>query len=390
MNNEERKYFVATWLSSVIFDYYVTKGIPQDKQQIKECNEYFYKKYPEVSQRTIRRSTQAIRENNYRLEMSQSHYTVEPAGSIVPGQYSKKREYIERMKELIARCKREHRLIRLANVQDGHREHADPALLDLVLMVLQDFDPDYVPMMCDMVDNSLFAPYIHGEKYYLNAGGMNISQAMLAFEEDTLDYARCISAITRPETIKPTWLGNHEAWILRFLNDQKFAAGYFFDNFFAKLAKYDVLWTEGDTHIELPVTDNVIALHGWTSRSGSYGATANGYLNHYGGTLSGFAGHSHRQETVWSKPHPNTGGQNFWNICGTLGTVRPDYLQHRFTGHVQGFSLAYLAPEGNLGHSIQDVRIQYRDGYYECNVSGKFYRNQATKEPEFLNPFVES
>lgn len=393
----DKKVFVGDWLVGTIQNYHRDHGVPASNTEINRLHKFLYRTYPEISQRTLRQAALAVREDNYRTKLVSGHYMAMPSYGIVPKRFSKKAEYIERMKELIAQCAHNRRRIRVANVQDGHREHSDPALWDLMLMVMEDFDPDYVPMMCDMVDNTLFADYTHGTSYY-QAGVKTedgepedspTSKAMIAFEEGVLDYACAVRQIVRKETITPTWLGNHEVWILRYLHQNEHGLGYFFENFFPKIAKYDVLWTDGDTHKELPITDNVIAIHGWASRNSYPGATAVAYMRQYDSNLSVFAGHSHRQETIWTRPHPHTGGQNFINICGTLGDLRAAYAQYGYSGHNWGFSLAEIMPHGNIGHSITDVRVYYREGFYECNYNGKLYRNRATKEPNFVNPFRE-
>lgn len=389
------KIFVSEWLVNEVSAYYAEYGVPDTAQKIKRANEYFYRKYPEVSQRTIRTATYAVRVNEYRIVSTQPHYMAMPVSGIVPAQFSDYNEYIERMKGLITKCASSHRRIRVANIQDGHRETADPAVFNLVLKVLDDFDPDYVPQMCDMVDNTLFAPYTHGTSYMQsnisitgdNSGMSAVSHAMKAFEFGSLEWARNVREVVRKETLLPVWLGNHEVWILRYLQERQEAAGYFFENFFGKLKALDVLWTEGDTRKELPLTDNVFAIHGWASGN-QPGATAMKYMRHYDSQISLFAGHSHRQETLWSKPNINTGGQNFINICGTLGTTRPDYRQQGYTGHNLGFSLAWIAPEGNIGHTVEDIRIGYANGYYRCYYNGELYQEKATREPEFTNPFT--
>jgi hypothetical protein len=387
-------YFVAPWLAQEIKAYYQLHGLPTTPQQVEACNQYFYRQHPQTSQRTLRKATQAVRQNRYRTELSSPHYTAMPTTGIVPLKYSQYDEYIEQMRELLRRCQKEQRPLRLMNIQDGHKEQSDPALWDLVLLIMQDFNPDYVPIMADMVDNTLLAPKMHGTSYYQVSVDLpstfdessSTSRAMIAFEEATLDWLNAINQVTGPETIKPAWLGNHEIWLLRYLHDNPEASGYFFKHFFERLRTAGGLWVEGDTRKELPVTNNVIAVHGWTVKGGNYGSTANGYLQQYGNHLSVFAGHTHRQETVWGKPHPYTGGRNFVNVCGTLATLRPAYRQHAYTGHNYGFTLAYLAPSGNVGHHLVDVMIYRVNDWYEARVGTSLYRMKATVAEDYGNP----
>ena len=155
------KVFVSDWLVAEVKNYYEQNGVPVSQADIRRCNRHFYHKYPEMAQRTLRNATKAVREENYRTDMVQNHFIALPSQSIVPDEYSDYDKYISLMKEIIARCKRDGTRIKLANIQDLHLEHlTDSSILNLVFQVISDFDPDYVPVLADLIDNSLLQSVI--------------------------------------------------------------------------------------------------------------------------------------------------------------------------------------------------------------------------------------
>lgn len=382
--------FVSKWLAAEVNKYHDRFGIPETKKEIIKQNRHFYKKYPEMAKRTLRTATKAVRDGDFKTDLTNNHYVAMPVDSIVPDRFSDEEKYIELMKDIIAKCKKDGTRIRLANVQDLHLENVEEtAILNLLFQVLQDFDPHYVPVLADLVDNKLLQSVVHGQSIseYEN---LYDGDPQTYFEEATCWYLDSLNEVA-PNAIKPSWLGNHEWWLLRFFVKTGMNPTYFLNNFMEKFKARGGLWLCGDKKTEVHITDNVMGVHGWLARTSNYGSTANGYKKHYGNYKSIFAGHSHRPETVWTRPHPDTQGRNFVNITGTLGSIRPAYQKGRYVGHVQQFNLARLAPTGNLGHEIIEVPIHYdpTKEIYFCYVEGKRYEEEATHEPTWLNPFRE-
>lgn len=93
-------------------------------------------------------------------------------------------------------------------------------------------------------------------------------------------------------------------------------------------------------------------------------------------------------EWVQSKPDPDTGLKTFVAICGTLGNIRPEYMRGRYIGHVWGFNCISIPPSGR-GGVPENVDIWLEDEYYQCQWRGKLYRERATRDWEWLNPFRE-
>ena len=378
--------FVPDWLATAIKQYFSKNGTPRSRNEIAETNKYFYLKYPSVSKRSLREATKAIREGDYRTDLKQGHHFNKQIKPIVPEKWSQLDQYYDLMKGFIKKNKP----IRIANVQDGHVEQADPALHKLAMQLIQNFQPHVFPVMADAADNTAFAAAIHGKKYYqMEVEKGDIGGAAEIFEQITFDYIDNFSEVLPSYCIKPVVLGNHEAWILRYLADNAEGfASYFLNKFMPALQERDVLWTEGDKLEELWLTDSALAIHGNKARNSYHGATANAYMKHYAENLSILSGHSHRQETVWSKPHPVTGGRHFSNITGTLSDVRRAYMRYRYSGHNPGISLIELAPSGNVGHVVDDVEFYYKQGYWVARWRGEDYVERATKKPPMLNPFV--
>lgn len=399
--------YIPSWLEAKIKSLVDTVRLDHpsaERGTIKiKVNKKLYSLYPRIAQRTLRSYTSAIvKGENYRTELIKPHYTNGQFQDtpLIPQSYSQRDEYVARMKNLIASKP----VIKLANVQDVHIETANPAVLNLVLNLLEEWKPDWVPAMCDVVDNSLFSNYNHGRSvaqlgvrfiphkddkvlYPMYTEG-HTAFAQLVFEQASLEWITSLQTIA-PKAVIPCLLGNHEDWAFRFLTESVEVSGSVLGNFMSKLQATSALWVDGDKNRILPVTDNVVALHGWSIRGGNYGANANNYLRFYEG-MSILAGHSHRPETVWSKPGFNYGGRNFANITGTLGVIRPGYTNHEHRGHVQSISLVEAASKGNLGHRVTDVPILYDwgRGVYYALLHNKRYE-EAGDPPFEANPFAE-
>ena len=268
------KVFVSDWLVAEINAYHQEHGVPVSQSDIRKCNRHFYYKYSEMAQRTLRNATKAVREQNYRTDMVQNHFTALPSESIIPDKYSDYDKYIGLMKDIIARCKAEGRRIKLVNAQDLHLEHVtDNAILNLLFQVISDFDPDYIPVLADLIDNTLLQKVIHGA----NIAEVDVQSDLdpqSFFQEATFWYLDALNSVA-PKAIKPTWMGNHEWWLLRYFLTSGTSPAYFLRYFMQGFKERGGLWLEGDKRTEIPVTDNVIGIHGWLARTATYGSTAN-------------------------------------------------------------------------------------------------------------------
>ena len=362
---------------------------------LNELNQYLYAKFPNVSKRTLRRYTRAYRDSQYTTELAKPSYTADGFAhkSVIPASYENYgwETYVERMRALIKRD----RPIRFANVQDVHIETADPALLNLLADLLSFWQPDVVPVLCDVVDNVLFSKWRHGSSYHNQVELLLVDDDLKHYDSSAVAYPMFTrlsthyidlvrSAVTRSDLILPVILGNHEAWALAHINDNPNIASLFFPNFFEQLEKRNVLWVKSSTQRELPVTDNVIAVHGWSTRQEG---NARSYLRYYEG-MSVIAGHSHRVDVAYSKPNFNTNGRNFAAITGTLGTLRPSYRQGGHVNHDRAVQFIEIAPRGNVGHVVHTVYIHHIKDYYEARFMGNTFRVKTTRVA-LNNPFNE-
>lgn len=383
-NNNKKKTYLPSWILQDIESWQGTRDA---------LNQALYLKYPHVSKRSIRRYTQAYFNDNYITQLVKPSYTVDGflRKTIVPKSYEQSgwEEYINRVKSLL----RKDRIVRLANIQDVHIETADPALLQLVGDLIAFWQPDVVPVMCDIVDNLLFSKWRHGGSYHINFELVDIDSDLQDYGSDAIAYPMFLrltmhyidfvqAANQNVDAIYPVVLGNHEAWALQHIYENPQIAALFFSDFFKQLEKRSVLWARSSSIRELPLTDNVLLLHGWSTRQDN---NAKVYLKHYEG-MSVVAGHSHRADVAYSRPYFNTGGRNFAAITGTLGTLTPQYRHGGYVNHDRAVQFIEVAPRGNIGHVVHTIYIHHVANYYEARFLGKTFRVQTSKVAE-MNPF---
>jgi len=357
-------------------------------------NRELYRQFPDISQRSLRRYSSAYVKNNYTDELVQPHYTKDNFvyEGVVPPVLEERdwKTWVRRLRALQKRGEP----IRFVNIQDVHIETADRVLLDMCLTIAADFEPHLMPVMCDVVDNALFARRRHGSSYFNYKVHMVKPPSLTDSAESAVEFflkatQHYIAAVKErvPNAQLFALLGNHEAWALDFIHQYQEVGSIVIKQLFKMLRRYEVLWPKSSTVRELPITDSVIALHGWSTRSSNYGANANAYLRYYEG-VSVIAGHAHRMEVAWSRPDYSTNGQRFAAVTGTLGSTRPQYAQQAYIGHTLGFQLIQLAPSGHVGHHVENVTIHYKDGYYSAFANGRQYRAKALLE-QHVNPFVQ-
>lgn len=368
-----------------------------------ELNNVLYTTFPDISKRSLRSYSHAYRKKTHTDTLIRPHYTNDNfvTATLIPHNVENKDwpTWVSRVKAL----QKQNDFLRIANIQDVHMEHADAALVSMCLEIVKDFDPHLVPVMCDVVDNSIFSPRRHGSSYYnattevIDASVFyeereedfkfnSVSHAIRVFEKLTMHYIDGVRTVA-PNAVLFTLLGNHEAWALHFIQQFPEVASMYLPRFFKLLKEREVLWPRASSQRELPLSDSVIALHGWSVRKSAYASNANNYLRYYEG-MSVIAGHSHVMETAWSKPNFSTGGRNFAAVCGTLGTTRPAYMQGGYLAHTQGIQLIQIAKSGNIGHSVEDVYIHLKDGHYFARANGKEYRQKAANIVKY-NPFTK-
>lgn len=375
--------YIPPWAFELIITYR-NNGLTKD-----EINQIFYSEFPEISKRAVRHWTRSYFNNNYKTETIQNHrYGIEPK-SIVPLN-SQREIFFEEVKELHKKIEREDRLLKIVNSQDSHIEDTDPALIELRNQIVSEFKPDIFPILMDDIDNKLISP--HEPSHNLLGYGEDFKDVGV---QATLDLTEIIASSIRSvvgrECILVDGGGNHNDWLLRLLSkpEARPFASNFFKQYFEILKQYNVHWVDGHKNAYLPITDSFIFMHGRSARKG-YGSTSKSYLNKYEGEYSICAGHSHRQETVWSHPSPKTGERYFANICGTLGNLQPDYAKSDYLGHNWGFSLVSVPVSGMKLATVEDIVIYLVEGYYTTYWRGKIYREKATKEWRWTNPYTEN
>lgn len=262
----------------------------KDRAKLKQkLNKKLRREVPAASTRAIQRWTAAVIEDNYRTQTTPGHYTVMQVNSIVPREYDQYPEYVERMKELIAKSKRDHQWIRLFNSQDTHGNTGDPALETLRAKVASEFDPHFWTGGQDSVDNMAYPhhkPQTSTDSITVSTGEDPSRIAVQAYMDEEFRQLDEIRSIVSPDCIVPFGPSNHFDWFLQDLQNSPQYQSLVLEQFIHGLNQRDVLWVGSDARDELPVTDTVIWTHGNISRSSYHGATANGYLRQFQGQRS--------------------------------------------------------------------------------------------------------
>jgi hypothetical protein len=347
-------------------------------------NKWLRENRPTIPKSTVTRWTRSFTTGAAHSETPTWHKHYREEKSLVPSRFSAlKNGAIQAAR---AQWERDGQ-IRYVNMSDFHRPLGDGAILTLGMRIVRDFKPNAFPCFTDWFDMDRFnqhppKPGSAGVEFSDDPENEEIvierKNKFSELEAMSLETINMVKAAVPVDCVLLNLWGNHEQWLLRSMLgeqiDSEFGE-YYIDKYFQLLYDNDILWCEGEKNHWLPLTKLFWVGHGHRSRSG-FGKTAQGYLNLLRATASVAVGHTHRQEVVYV-PVPYD-GQRFAAVAGTMGQVQPVYTNREFTGHSWGFQLIEHPFHHSKGNHVEDVRINYQDGYYVTRVFGKEYSEQAT------------
>lgn len=345
-------------------------------------NSWLMEHKPHIPRSTRTRWVRAFCSGDYTTETPKWHQKPVEAESLVPDKFSalKSGEYKESREKWGD-------TIRYANVSCLHIPVGDRALWRLARRIIYEFKPNVFPILNDDFDLEDFNQ--HSQKP--NTSVLDRSNRYSRFIEMTNERIKDVKEIVPKNcTIFVAW-GNHENRILRELLNHALVTGsnelqqWYINSYFENLQKAGILWVEGDKRNYLPLTQQFIVGHGRLSRSNE-GATAKAYLAKFRHSLSIAVGHSHRQETLWTKTPT---AERFCAIAGTLGRLQRNYNNNDFVQHNWGFQLITHPVEGWKGAVVEDIRIYFKNGFYITYWRGKEYSEPATFEYDELLDLME-
>lgn len=339
-------------------------------------NNYLYTNKPNIPRSSVKRWTKAFVDGRAHSETPTWHTYYRDTTSILSEKYSDVSN--GKYKEEREKWARDG-YIRYVNISDFHRPNNDNALLLLALQIIKDYQPNVFPFYSDWFDMNAFKP--HPTRPF-EAGNKNTPNKYTEFEQLITETTDLIVSVLPKNCSRLNLWGNHENWILkRLLNIASTHAEndlmeWVIEKFFTLFQKYNVLWLEADANKYIPLTEHFWVGHGDKSRQG-LGATARAYLNETVGAVSIAAGHSHRQEVLFQK---SPVAEHFAAIAGTMGNLQPNYARAGAMGHNWGFQLITHPFVGWEGVAVEDIRINYRDGYYISFWRGQEYSQKANWE----------
>lgn len=359
---------------------------------VEEFNSWMYKNKPNVPRSTVRRWTKAYVNGKAHQETPSWHVRYKEDASIVPDKYSDIRNgnYNRMIDDL-----KKQGVVRYANVSCMHRPEGDGALLDLMLEIVKEFKPNVFPYYSDSLDSNSFnmhkpQPHTARERILNEEVHKERKNKYHEFVHLLGDTDDMLSSVLPSDCYKINVWGNHENRILRYLLDRAAMTGdddyaeVVMDMVFDEMQKRGVLWTEMDRRQFLPMSKNFWIGHGDRSRGGTMG-TAKAYLEQTKYAVSIAVGHTHRQEVFWEKqPYSEV----FACVAGTLGVLQEGYAKQAFRRHNWGFQLITHPYGETRGSVVEDVRINFKDGFYVTNWRGKEYSQRATVSYDELLDFV--
>lgn len=360
-------------------------------QDVRAFNKFFRSEYPDIPRSTRERWVRVFLNGAAHDTTPSWHIRTEEPKSIVDRRFSALAN--GRYKEERRRWELE-KTIRYVNWSCWHRPLGDGAILSLAMQIVDDFNPNVVPVMSDFLHMNRFSqhapkpasfvPETNGEVVKVNK-----IKEFLRLSEECIGM---VKACAPKATLLNLW-GNHENWVLRDMLAQAMVgatesdlAEFVIDQVFEKLDSLGALWCEMDERRYLPLTEHFWVGHGHLARAGE-GATAKAYLNKFKGAVSFAGGHAHRQEVLWATTPVN---RHFVAMAGTLGLLRNIYNAHDFVNHNWGFQLIEHPFEGWRGVEVTDVNIFYEKGYYIAKCRGKEYSEKAVFEYDPLLDLVET
>lgn len=350
--------------------------------------------FPDVPTSSRTRWVRAFVDNQAHSETPEWHTRYRMESGLVPIQFSAIRsgQFAEERKKW-----QKDGIIKYVNWSCWHRPYGDGALISLAQQVVNDFNPNVVPVMSDFIDTDRFSRHakkvstfkyeVTDEGEYRKQGNkydefLNLSLSSIQAAKDAVPNKDC--------TFLNLW-GNHENWYLSYLIGLSQTSGdsdlidIFIDKYFTKLQDVGALWMEQDSRRYVPLNQHWWVGHGHRSRN-TEGGTAKAFMNSVGKAVSISVGHTHRQEVLWSQ---TPASRQFYAIAGTLGQLRRHYAMNDFSGHNWGFQLITSPFEGWKNATVEDVQIFYQNGYYTTNVRGKSYSEKATIDYDPLWDMVE-
>lgn len=342
---------------------------------VAQFNKWFYQNRPNIPRSSVKRWTRAYLNREAHSQTPVWHVRYREEMSLIPQRFSDLNG-----KFLDARKQWDNEgVIQYANVSCLHRPDGDPALIDLMLETVRDFKPNCFPYFSDTVSMELFKPHTPLVQTAQMRDESPEPNKYKDFVNRIAETDEMFSSAIPKTCVKLNLWGNHENWILKSLLRNAMTTGdtdlvdFTLDPIFTEMQKRNILWVEADARQFVPLSRLFWVGHGDKARSGEMG-TAKGYASQVKNSVSIAVGHTHRQEVLWVKTPV---GDRFVCVAGTLGKLNNNYAKNAFLGHNWGYQFITY-PRGDKGAYVEDIRINYRDGYYITHFRGREYSQPAT------------
>ena len=187
-------------------------------ETVNQYNAWLYKNKSNIPQSSVRRWTKAYVSGAAHQDTPSWHVRYKEDASIVPDRFSdiKNGRYNAMIEEL-----KKQGDVRYANVSCMHRPEGDGALLNVMLRIVKDFQPNVFPYFSDSLDSDAFNMHRPNPSTFrsvtIDAPKKNKYQEFIDLITETDDM---VSSVLPKDCFKVNVWGNHENRILRYLLDK--------------------------------------------------------------------------------------------------------------------------------------------------------------------------